>query len=114
VTECQTFNEENVKFKFNISKIDEFLPFLSVALPPERAPSGKDPVGVNPLSWRTLSLSSLKDKLKIAIDQNEMKRMKGTEEIPQNGEDTGHFADGSNFVANHFFTDGSCFPLQRT
>ena len=57
-----------VKFKFNIFKSDEFLPFLSVALPPERAPSGKDPVGVNPLSWRTLSLSSLKDKLKIAID----------------------------------------------
>ena len=70
--ERKTFRK-NVEFKFKIL-IDEFLPFLSVALPPERAPSGKDPVGVNPLSWRTLSLSSLKEKLKIAIDKNEMKR----------------------------------------
>ena len=35
------------------------IPVLSAALPPERAPSGREPVGVRPLSWSTLSLSSL-------------------------------------------------------
>ena len=41
------------------TKKKEHVPFRSEDLPPERAPRGKDPVGVNPFSWRTLSLSSL-------------------------------------------------------
>ena len=31
--------------------------------------------------------------------------------LPQDGEDTGHFADGSNLVSDNLFADGSCFPL---
>ncbi len=32
-------------------------------------------------------------------------------QLPQDGEDTGHFADGSNLVSDNLFADGSCFPL---
>jgi len=39
--------------------------FRRVSLPPDRAPSGKEPVGVRPLSWSTLSLSSLQVNVEI-------------------------------------------------
>jgi hypothetical protein len=35
---------------------------LSDVFPPDSAPRGKEPVGVKPFNWRTLSLSSLKGK----------------------------------------------------
>ena len=41
-----------------------FLPRLSEAFPPERAPKGRAPVGVRPFNWRTDSDSSLKNKTK--------------------------------------------------
>lgn len=42
-------------------KINDFflLPFFRDVLPPERAPNGNAPVGVNPFNWSTDSDSSL-------------------------------------------------------
>lgn len=92
------------------------LPFRSVVLPPDKAPSGKLPVGVSPFNCNTLSLSSLKDRKLCNKNQTCVLHIVPhvlSSYLPEHREHSCHLSNCTNLVPNNFFSCSSCSPYKR-